>query len=96
MFLILLNCHATLCYCVQSHSKLSITIYQNKIFFFTVTLTDTHAKIPLIALFPPTCIPCLHYVKVLYSFSNFICVPYLMQLSIGYVKDYMFHYLSHI
>jgi len=42
-----LNCHATLCYCVQSHSKLSVTIYQNKIFVFAVALTDTQAKIPL-------------------------------------------------
>jgi len=46
MILILLNCHATLCYCVQSHSKLSVTIYQNKIFVFTVALTGTQAKIP--------------------------------------------------
>jgi len=47
MFLILLflNCHATLCYCVQSHSKLSVTIYHNKIFVFAVALTDTQAKI---------------------------------------------------
>jgi len=47
MFSILLNCHATLCYCVQSHSELSVTIYQNKIFVFTVALTDTQAKITL-------------------------------------------------
>jgi len=47
MFLILLNCHATLCYCVQSHSKLSVTIYQNRIVVFAVALTDTQAKIPL-------------------------------------------------
>jgi len=33
--------------CVQSHSKLSVTIYQNKIFVFAVALTDTQAKIPL-------------------------------------------------
>jgi len=32
---------------VQSHSEISVTIYQNKIFVFTVTLTDTQAKIAL-------------------------------------------------
>jgi len=47
MFLILLNCHATLCYCVPSQGKLSVTIYQNKIFVVAVALTDTQAKIPL-------------------------------------------------
>jgi len=47
MLLILSNCHATLCYCVQSHSKLSVIIYQNMIFVFAVALTDTQAKIPL-------------------------------------------------
>jgi len=41
------NCHATLSYCVQSHSKFSVTIYQNKIFVFAVALTDTQAKIHL-------------------------------------------------
>jgi len=45
MFLIVLNCHASLCYCVQSHSKLSVTIYQNKMFVFVVALTDTQVKI---------------------------------------------------
>jgi len=53
MFFILLNCHAILCYCVQNHSKLSVTIYQNKIVVFAVALTDTQANI-LKALFPPT------------------------------------------
>jgi len=47
MFSILLSCHATLCYCVHSHSKLSVTIYQNKIVAFAVALTDTQAKISL-------------------------------------------------
>jgi len=47
MFLILLNCHATLCNCVHSHSKHSVTIYQNKIFVFAVALTDKQAKIYL-------------------------------------------------
>jgi len=48
MFLILLflNFHATLGYCVQSHGKLSVTIYHNKIVVFEVALTDTQAKIP--------------------------------------------------
>jgi len=95
MFLILLNCHATLCYCAQSHSKLSVTIYQNKIFVIAVALNDT-SKSPFKALFPPTYIPCLHCVKVSYSFIIFICVPYLLQLSIGHVMHYIFHQLSHI
>jgi len=43
MFLILLSCNAPLCYCVQSHGKLSVTIYQNRI--FAVAPTDTQAKI---------------------------------------------------
>ena len=30
------------------------------------------------------------------SFINFICVPYLLQLSIGCVMHYMFHQLSDI
>jgi len=47
MFLILFNCHTTLCYCVQSHSKISVTVNQIKIFIFAVALTDTQAKIPL-------------------------------------------------
>jgi len=47
MYLILLYCHATLCYCVQSHSKLSVTIYQNKIFVIAVAVNDTQVKIPL-------------------------------------------------
>jgi len=60
MFLILSNCHTTLCYCVQSHGELSVTIYQNKIFVFAVALTDTQAKILLKQCFhqhtSPACI----------------------------------------
>jgi len=49
------------------------------------------------ALFPPTCIPCLLCVNVVgYSFINFICVPHLLQMSIGYVMHYIFHQLSQI
>ena len=92
--LILLNCHATFCHCVQSHSKLPVTIYNINIFVFAVALTDTQAKTPLKDCFHQH-IPCLHCVKVLYSFIN-ICVPYLLQMSIGYVMHYMFHQLSHI
>jgi len=47
MFIILMNCHPTLCYCVHSHSKLSVSIYQNKIFVIAVALNDTQVKIPL-------------------------------------------------
>jgi len=46
MFLILLNYHTTLCYCVQSLNKIPVTIYQNKIIVFAVALADTQAKIP--------------------------------------------------
>jgi len=49
MILILLNCHATLCYCVQSQSMLFEFLSQfiKIIYLFAVALTDTQAKIPL-------------------------------------------------
>ena len=84
-----------LCAKSQQAFSVSVTIYQNKIFVFAVAPTDAQAQIPLKHCFhqhtSPACI-----VSKLYSFINFMYVPYLLQLSIGYVMHFMFHQLSHI
>jgi len=63
MFLILLNCYATLlCYCVQSRSKLSQFLSQfikSRYCICFCSCTNWHtSKNPFKALFPPTYIPC--------------------------------------